>query len=297
MPVTSRSTASPWPTAAAPVCPPSAENVGYGLRRSPERPRRVEESLALVGLRGMADRSPGTLSGGQQQRVALARALAPRPRALLLDEPFSNLDTVLRVQVRGEVKSLLSRLGITSVFVTHDQEEAFVLGDEVAVMSAGRLVQQAPPAQLYAEPATPWVATFVGEANLVPGEAAGDEAVTVLGRVPLREPRTGPVEVLLRPEDMVVEPDAVARGTGGAPGTVERCEYYGHDSVTLVRLDGGLVLRTRRAGPPPAVGGERVVLRPAVVSAVAFAAPSAVVEGRRDAAVPLPLSAPATVPG
>jgi iron(III) transport system ATP-binding protein len=238
------------------------DNVGYGLGRSRERARRVAESLELVGLGGLAHRMPGTLSGGQQQRVALARALAPRPRAILLDEPFSNLDTSLRVQVRSEVHALLTRLGITSVFVTHDQEEAFVLGDEVAVMSGGRIVQQASPAELYATPASPWVARFVGEANLLAGEARGDQALTVVGPVPLRTPRTGTVEVLLRPEDLLVEPGDVA--------TVELTEFYGHDSVTLVRLDSGAMVRTRRAGPPPARRGDRVTLRPVVSGAVAF---------------------------
>ena len=118
-----------------------AQNVGYGLPRGERRGARVDEALELVGLVGLGHRSPTTLSGGQQQRVALARALAPRPSVLLLDEPFSNLDAALRVQVRGEVHRLLRELGVTTVFVTHDQEEAFVLGDEVAVMSEGRVVQ------------------------------------------------------------------------------------------------------------------------------------------------------------
>src|SRR5690606_25360433 len=120
--------------------------VGYGLPRAERGGSRVTAALAMVGLEGMGDRSPATLSGGQQQRGALARALAPRPGVLLLDEPFSNLDSSLRVQVRTEVHQLLADLGVTTVFVTHDQEEAFVLGDEVAVMHAGRIVQQAPPA-------------------------------------------------------------------------------------------------------------------------------------------------------
>jgi iron(III) transport system ATP-binding protein len=240
------------------------DNVAYGLGRSPDRRSRVAEGLDLVGLGGLGDRMPGTLSGGQQQRVALARALAPRPRALLLDEPFSNLDTALRVQVRSEVHALLTSLGITSVFVTHDQEEAFVLGDEVAVMSAGRIVQQATPAELYRSPADRWIAHFVGEANLVPGEADGEKAVTPLGPVPLRLGHHGPVDVLLRPEHLDVTP--------GDAGTVEVIEFYGHDSVSLVRLDCGTLLRTRAAGPPPARRGDRVALRPTVDAAVAYAA-------------------------
>src|SRR3546814_4755537 len=158
-----------------------AGNVGYGLSRKVRSGDRVEAALELVGLGGLGKRQPGTLSGGQQQRVALARAIAPEPNGLLLDEPFSNPDTSLRTQVRSEIHRLLLDLGITTVFVTHDQEEAFVLGDEVAVMSAGEIVQQAPPAELYARPATPWVAGFVGDANLVPATASAGGAMTPAG--------------------------------------------------------------------------------------------------------------------
>jgi len=156
-----------------------AQNVGYGLPRSERRGSRVDAALHMVGLDGLGDRQPATLSGGQQQRVALARALAPQPGVLLLDEPFSNLDSTLRVQVRTEVHQLLAELGVTTVFVTHDQEEAFVLGHEVAVMQAGRIAQQARPADLYARPANRWVATFVGDANLVAGDARLLEAAAL----------------------------------------------------------------------------------------------------------------------
>src|SRR5690606_11336018 len=205
-----------------------AGNVGYGLPRKERTPERIEAALELVGLGGLGRRSPGTLSGGQQQRVALARALAPEPRVLLLDEPFSNLDTALRVQVRTEVHHLLAQLGITTVFVTHDQEEAFVLGDEVAVMAGGEIVQQAPPSELYDAPATPWVADFVGGANLVPGEADGAPASPPLGPVPLRQSVTGPVTVLVRPEPLHLVP-----GQGSA--TIELVEFYGHDTLYFVR--------------------------------------------------------------
>jgi len=224
-------------------------NVGYGIpKRDPERRRRVDDALALVGLTGLGDRLPGTLSGGQQQRVALARALAPRPSVLLLDEPFSNLDTALRVQVRAEVHALLADLGVTSVFVTHDQDEAFVLGDHVAVMSGGRIVQAATPAELYANPVSPWVATFVGDANLVPGSATGTHADTALGRVPLAVPATGEVQVLVRPE--------MVRLDDGDTAVVELTEYYGHDSLYVVRTDGGSTLRVRTAASPVAHRGD-----------------------------------------
>ena len=130
-----------------------AGNVAVRPAREPSaRATGSTAALEMVGLDGFGDRSPGTLSGGQQQRVALARALAPEPSALLLDEPFSNLDTTLRAEVRTEVHELLHRVGITTVFVTHDQDEAFVLGDDVAVMSEGVIVQQAPPHRIYSRP-------------------------------------------------------------------------------------------------------------------------------------------------
>ena len=246
-------------------------NVGYGLSRQERRSGRVEESLALVGLAGFGDRMPSTLSGGQQQRVALARALAPRPTAILLDEPFSNLDTALRVQVRTEVHSLLARLGITTVFVTHDQEEAFVLGDQVAVMNEGRIAQQAAPATLYDDPASAWVAAFVGDANLVPGDGRGTSAVTRLGAVALRGSRTGPVEVLLRPEQLTLHPAGPAEADDSATGTVELVEYYGHDSVAIVRFADGDTLSARSPGAPRVHRGDRVRVAAVPEPTVAFA--------------------------
>jgi iron(III) transport system ATP-binding protein len=242
-----------------------AGNVGYGLPRRERTPARIEAALDLVGLGGLAKRSPGTLSGGQQQRVALARAIAPEPAVLLLDEPFSNLDAALRVQVRSEIHQLLVGLGVTTVFVTHDQEEAFVLGDEVAVMAEGRIVQQAAPAALYAEPATPWVAGFVGDANLLTGVASGGVARTALGGVPMREPLEGPVTVLVRPEELRLE--------GGGEAEVHLVEFYGHDTVYVVRLADGTVVRARVGSAPLHGRGDLVTLGYAGGPAVAFAAP------------------------
>jgi iron(III) transport system ATP-binding protein len=230
-----------------------AANVGYGLPRSERRGGRVEESLALVGLEGLGDRRPGTLSGGQQQRVALARALAPRPSVLLLDEPFSNLDTALRVEVRTEVHRLLGDLGVTTIFVTHDQEEAFVLGDQVAVMRGGVIVQHAPPAELYAEPATAWVAGFVGDANLVEGVGAGAYASTPVGAVPLSTDQQGDLTVLVRPECVRLEP--------GDGGSVRLVEFYGHDVVYEVVLDAGPQLRVRTGPGNGFARGDRVAAR------------------------------------
>ncbi len=230
-----------------------AANVGYGLDRDERRRGRVEESLALVGLEGLGGRRPGTLSGGQQQRVALARALAPRPSVLLLDEPFSNLDTALRVEVRTEVHRLLVDLGVTTIFVTHDQEEAFVLGDEVAVMRDGVIEQQATPAELYAQPASAWVAGFVGEANLVRGTATGDLAATPVGSVALDVASQGERTILVRPESLHLE--------AGEGATVRLVEFYGHDTVYEVGLVDGSVLRAR-TGPGTAFRrGDEVSLR------------------------------------
>jgi iron(III) transport system ATP-binding protein len=229
-----------------------AGNVAYGLRRSERRGGRVEEALALVDLAGFGDRAPASLSGGQQQRVALARALVTRPTALLLDEPFSNLDTLLRVQIRAEVQRLLADLGVTAVFVTHDQEEAFVVGDEVAVMLGGRIVQQATPAELYRAPATRAVAGFLGDANLLPGVAAAGLAETPVGRVPLRTELHGEVDVLLRPEQL--------RVTSGREATIAAVEYFGHDAVYLTRLPGGAAVRVRVLDAPEFRPGDRVDL-------------------------------------
>ena len=238
-----------------------AKNVGYGLPRAERDGERVDRALAMVGLSGLGDRVPGTLSGGQQQRVALARAIAPEPSVLLLDEPFSNLDTALRVQVRTEVHHLLVDLGITTLFVTHDQEEAFILGDDVAVMNDGRVVQQASPADLYGRPATPWVARFVGDANLVAGVAEGNHAHTPIGVVPLDEVLHGAVSVLLRPEEIRLEPAPPADQRPGPsdgstdvalvePAAIELVEFYGHDTVYDVRLPDATTVKSRAGSAP-----------------------------------------------
>ena len=160
------------------------ENVAYGLKVA-RRPKdeiaaRVAEALAMVGLEGLADRATSALSGGQQQRVALARALAIRPRVLLFDEPLSNLDAKLRKRVREDIRELQQRLGITSVYVTHDQEEALAISDRVVVMRAGQIEQIGSPHDLYSRPATRFVADFIGSANFLPGRYDG-AAIDLLG--------------------------------------------------------------------------------------------------------------------
>lgn len=214
-------------------------NVTFGLRGNPrEKQARADELLALVGLEGLGKRIPYELSGGQQQRVALARALAPRPAVLLLDEPFSNLDAALRVQVRSEVRVILKQAGTTCIFVTHDQEEALSLADEVAVMLKGCIAQMASPQALYHHPVSRDVADFVGEANFLTGEAYGEEARSPLGVIPLYEALHGTVDLLLRPEMLRL-------GTEGMPAQIEWREFYGHDQRIGVRLQDGTLLVAR----------------------------------------------------
>ncbi|MEX2157692.1 MAG: ABC transporter ATP-binding protein, partial [Gemmatimonadales bacterium] len=148
------------------------DNVGFGLPKSADRDATVAAALALVDLAGFERRKVHELSGGQQQRVALARALAPEPRVLLLDEPLSNLDPALRERTRRELRQVIKRVGITTVFVTHEQEEAFDLGERIAVINAGRLEQTGAPEELYERPVNLFVATFVGRANVFRGRAA-----------------------------------------------------------------------------------------------------------------------------
>ncbi|MEC4020062.1 ABC transporter ATP-binding protein [Streptomyces sp. H27-D2] len=231
----------------------AAENVAFGLRvrkvSAAERRERAHELLELVGLPGRAEHYPHQLSGGQQQRVALARALAVRPRVLLLDEPLSALDAKVRLTLREEIRRIQLELGITTVFVTHDQEEALSMADRVAVMKDGRLEQCAAPAELYARPATPFVAEFVGTMNRLPGTVRDGGVVELFGhRLPIDgdAPASGTeVDVLLRPEGMAVRTaeDAASAtpGTsgeraddGGIPVTVRVATFLG--AVTRLHL-------------------------------------------------------------
>ncbi|NGP52033.1 ABC transporter ATP-binding protein [Thioalkalivibrio sp. XN8] len=197
-----------------------AANVGFGLRglKGAEKDRRVAEVLDVVGLAGRESLFPDELSGGQQQRVALARALAPRPGLLLLDEPFSSLDTGLRVRLGTEIRDILKKLGITALLVTHDQAEAFAVADEIGVMREGHLEQWDTAYNLYHRPATRFVAEFVGEGCFMPGEANADGTVQVeLGRLEpteaIRLPEAAAVEVLLRPDDIVHDDDSPQTAT------------------------------------------------------------------------------------
>ncbi|MDP9850076.1 ABC transporter ATP-binding protein [Streptosporangium lutulentum] len=190
------------------------DNVAFGLRvrkvPTAKRHARAAELLELVGLPTHAERYPHEMSGGQQQRVALARALALEPRVLLLDEPLSALDAKVRVTLREEIRRLQLELGITTIFVTHDQEEALSAADRVAVLRNGRLEQVGPPAEVYDRPSTPFVAEFVGTMNHIPGRLSGDE-VTALGQllpVDGPVPSSSDVDVLIRPEAVLVTPSS-----------------------------------------------------------------------------------------
>jgi iron(III) transport system ATP-binding protein len=238
------------------------DNVAYGLRRSKEARRRAAEVLNLVELSDFGDRYPDELSGGQQQRVAVARALAPGPDVLLLDEPFSSLDADLRERVRNQVVELLAELRITTLFVTHDQEEAFVVGERIAVMNEGRIVQEGPPSEIYHRPIDPWLAHFVGEANLLPAYADHRGASTRVGRIPT-DSGTGPSLVLVRPEYLQLQ--------GGGEGIVKSVDFFGHD--TAYEVDGyGDTLLVRELRAPRFRVGDRVSVAYAGGTAVAFPA-------------------------
>jgi len=221
-----------------------AENVAFGLTDATEaeRERRVQQLLDLVGLERHHDRRPAQLSGGQQQRVALARSLAPEPEVLLLDEPFSNLDVDLRVQMREEVRAILKEAGVTAVSVTHDQEEAMSISDRVAVMESGRVLQVGAPERVFQHPESRFVAGFLGHASFLPGYVGGDAVSTDLGPIP-REQIHGLVEqyegtridVLVRPDDLRADRvDASA-----ADGHVVHRRYLGPTVLYRVKLDDG----------------------------------------------------------
>jgi spermidine/putrescine transport system ATP-binding protein len=227
------------------------DNVAFGMRfqdvAKAEARRRVAEALALVQLQGLERRRPAQLSGGQQQRVALARALVLNPTVLLLDEPLGTLDAKLRKTLQVELKALQETVGITFVYVTHDQEEALTMSDRLAVMAGGRIEQVGAPTELYEEPASAYVAGFLGAANLLAATAAGPGAD---GRCRLRlgefdleaaggdTAATGEVRVVIRPERVQLEPYGTT-GHNRVPAMVERLVYQGPATQLVVRLANG----------------------------------------------------------
>jgi iron(III) transport system ATP-binding protein len=244
-----------------------AGNVGFGLGRGRRHRARVDELLELVGLAGFGDRMPHELSGGQQQRVALARALAPEPALVLLDEPFSALDTGLRAAVRDDVRTALRAAGATAVLVTHDQEEALSMADLVAVLTDGRIAQVAAPGELYSEPVDLGVATFVGDAVVLEVIADGRQASSPLGALELRTPVQGAGRAVVRPEQIIL-----TEAGAGVKATVTATVFYGHDALVRVDVagsDGPVPVAVRRLGAPTDVTvGDHVGLR--VVGPVSF---------------------------
>jgi iron(III) transport system ATP-binding protein len=247
-------------------------NVGFGLPRAPERKRRVVELLELVGLEGLHRRYPHQLSGGQQQRVALARALAIDPEIVLLDEPFAALDASLRASVRAEVLEVLRRAGTTSILVTHDQDEALSMADQVAVLRGGVIAQHDTPAGLYGRPHDPALARFLGESNLLDAAvapastfafaAATMTADTAFGLLEVEawsgDPVGGPAHVMVRPEQLQIG----EAGNAKVAGTIESYQYFGHDAVVRVRpeSDDLAELVVRITGGTPLSTGSRVGL-------------------------------------
>jgi len=226
------------------------ENVAYGLRvlRRPEAEiaKAVEEVLSMVGMASLGTRSPSALSGGQQQRVALARALVLRPKVLLFDEPLSNLDAKLRKRMREEIRLLQQRLGITAIYVTHDQAEALAISDRIVVMQAGRIAQIGGPIELYRAPANRFVAEFIGEANFLPARietVEGCWADITIGpqRMRVLSPQLppGPVTALVRPEAIRIR----SRGDG-LSGTIQKLSYLGSSADYTVDTALGSVLVT-----------------------------------------------------
>ncbi len=215
------------------------ENIAFGLRlRKLSRAdidRKVRDSLELVGLGSYGSRRPSQLSGGEQQRIALARALVLEPKILLLDEPFSNLDALLRVRLREELHRIQRSVKITAVFVTHDQEEALSLADRIAVMNKGLIEQIDKPANIYATPKTLFVADFIGVTNLIPAQQQGDTLLLGHYRLPALhvEPFNGAVTVAIRPEDMALTPADHAEAW---QGVIEQLIDLGHYRKALVRV-------------------------------------------------------------
>ncbi|MBS0123682.1 ABC transporter ATP-binding protein [Thetidibacter halocola] len=224
------------------------ENVGYGLavKGTPkaEVRDRAEAGLDLVGLKGFGARLPSELSGGQQQRVAVARAIVLEPEVLLLDEPLSNLDAKLRRHVREEIRQIQQRLGLTAVYVTHDQEEAMAVSDRIIVMKNAEIAQEGTPEDLYDRPASAFIADFIGDANVIPVEVAkaGPEAeIRLLDRtyaLPLAWPATGPAQLVLRPHQLRLSRDA---GDGMLPAEVSYAAWLGNSvQYTLTTPAGSL---------------------------------------------------------
>ena len=266
-----------------------AGNVAYGLHATgvakAEIARRVTEALEMIGIPDKARAKPGQLSGGQQQRVALARALVTRPTVLLLDEPLGALDLKMRRRMQAELKALQREVGITFVYVTHDQEEALALSDRIIVMEAGQVAQDGTPADIYSRPVSPYVADFIGETNLLRVGTAGPGALMVAGtRIAAGPAQHGPGTLTVRPENVRVEDagPASADGVSRLLGQVIDISFLGAFHRVTVRLVDGQTLRADVAGTPPEFGLVAVSWRQA--DAAVFPDPGGVMNLRRGKA-------------
>lgn len=238
------------------------ENVKFGLRglSRGEQLHRALEILETIGMKAFRDRKPQELSGGQQQRVALARALAPRPEMILLDEPFSNLDAVLRESTRKEVRRILKEAKMSAILVTHDQEEALSVADRIGVMEKGKIVQIGTPEDVYYRPKTRFVAQFLGRTNLFPAMAQGLEAQSNIGHIMLDKPSRGNVTISIRPEHLTLE-SATPANCDGTCGVISSREFKGHDITYHIKLkDCHCIVHTDNRMPFNV--GDNVVVRP-----------------------------------
>ncbi|AXR78243.1 ABC transporter ATP-binding protein [Natrarchaeobaculum sulfurireducens] len=262
------------------------ENVAFGLQEwdDTERDARVEELLELVGLETHGDHLPDELSGGQQQRIALARSLAPEPEMLLLDEPFSNLDVDLRVEMREEVRRIIKETGVTAISVTHDQEEALSISDRVAVMNEGNIEQIDVPERVFQQPKSRFVAGFLGHASFLSGEVHGDHVTTSLGRV-LRDDVNGlahqydgsEIDLLIRPDDVTAYP----ANDSEANGRVVYRRYLGPTVLYRVELDSGETIECMHNHSDRIKLDERVAVRVTADHELAWFP-----AGQRDRAIP-----------
>ncbi len=252
-----------------------AENVAFVIRKHPQRERVVDELLELVKLGHLGRRYPHELSGGQQQRVSLARALAPEPRLLLLDEPFSNLDVELRRRLSQEVREILKSRGTSAILVTHDQEEAFAVSDHIGVLRDGHLEQWATPYDLYHEPQTPFVASFVGQGYFIRGQLATPDTVqTELGQIRGNRaygwPVGSAVDVLLRPDDIVHDPDSPLRAE------VIGKTFFGAYTLYRLRMPTGTQLEALLPSHVEVPAGGQLGIRVAADHLVMFDVPGSV---------------------